>query len=58
MYGIGGKIIAIVEANEGLVDKSRDGMDILAMKAYHKKKRTIIRLFGTKMVRFPSKLSK
>ncbi len=41
IHGSGGKIIAIAEANGGLVDESMEGLDIPTLKAYHKKKGTI-----------------
>ncbi|CAM6047681.1 unnamed protein product [Sphagnum compactum] len=51
IHGAGGKIIAIAEANGGLVDESMEGLDIPALKAYHKKKGTITGFPGATTVK-------
>ncbi|KAG0579860.1 hypothetical protein M758_4G130600 [Ceratodon purpureus] len=52
IYGAGGKIIAIAEADGGLVDESGNGLDIPAVKAYHKKKGTITGFPDAKTMKF------
>ncbi|KAG0590513.1 hypothetical protein M758_1G111900 [Ceratodon purpureus] len=52
IYGAGGKITAIAELDGGLVAESTEGIDIPALKAYHKKKGTITGFPGAKTVKF------
>lgn len=51
IHGAGGKVVAIAEADGGLVDTSSNGLDIPALKVYHKKKGTITGFPGAKTVR-------
>ena len=44
-------MIAVAEADGGLVDESGQGLDVPALKAYHKKRGTITGFPGAKTVR-------
>lgn len=50
IHEAGGKIIAIAEADGGLIDESMKGLDISALKAHHMKKGTITGFPGAQTV--------